>query len=314
MYIIIFYLPSLSGHYAIALFKYQRQNKKAQLLTPSHAPASSRCVVFYYSVTGRATGTLNVYLLKSNGTSPGLLRWSYTGITTSAWNYARVSIDSAADSFKVVFEAVVGASSTGMVSIDDVVSQDSPCKNNIDENDGEKEEEEEEKKKEEREEVEDEDRSLMASVYDCDFEALNFCKWSLASDDQFDWQLRQVSSLGSGPYTPTADHTRGTSQGKILIMPVTVNRKPDETAGLISPVLSAAGSRGNCLTFWYRLYGPENDGLRVYTKSGSSPGGTILMWTRRGTSGDAWKKAVVETKGTASYQVRIARLVLSFEY
>ena len=52
----------------------------------------------------------------------------------------------------------------------------------------------------------------VPSVYDCSFEGLNFCQWSQAKDNDFDWQLRQVSGLGADPYVPTKDHTRGTSR------------------------------------------------------------------------------------------------------
>ncbi|GFR70364.1 MAM and LDL-receptor class A domain-containing protein 1 [Elysia marginata] len=265
-------------------------------MTPSHAPTRSRCIVFYYSIEGRGPSTLNVYMLTSNGTAKGQLRWSSSVLTTRDWNYARVSLSSPSDSFKVVFEAVLGASTTGMISIDDVVSQDTACKSfptsaarNVN--------------SQPLTTQPPVTTTPVPSVYDCTFEGLDFCKWSQATDDQFDWQLRQVNGLGSSPYAsyvPTKDHTKGTSQGAILLMPVSVSRKPNETAGLISPTITP--TRANCLTFWYRLYGPENDGLQVYYVTGSTK---YLLWKRQGTTGSEWRRAMVQATAVRPYQWEI---------
>ena len=110
------------------------------------------------------------------------------------------------------------------------------------------------------------------------------------------WYSISLHYSSFSPLHPTLD------QGAILNMPVSVSRKPNEMAGIVSPVINPTG--GNCLIFWYRLYGPENDGLQVYAiKAGGSK---TLLWKRQGTSGSEWRRAIVETpaQDTSSYQVR----------
>lgn len=62
-----------------------------------------------------------------------------------------------------------------------------------------------------------------------------------------------------------------------------------EAAHLISPQISTAD--GNCLSFYFHMYGLNIRGLAVYTQSLS--GSRHLLWRLNGEHGDAWKFASV---------------------
>ena len=42
-------------------------------------------------------------------------------------------------------------------------------------------------------------------------------------------------------------------------------RKPNDTAGLVSPVIRKGGSYA-CVIFWYHMFGPHVNALNVYMK------------------------------------------------
>lgn len=46
-------------------------------------------------------------------------------------------------------------------------------------------------------------------------------------------------------------------------------RKPNDTAGLVSPSIQKPGSSA-CVLFWYHMFGPHVNALNVYMKVGNS--------------------------------------------
>lgn len=45
-------------------------------------------------------------------------------------------------------------------------------------------------------------------------------------------------------------------------------RKPNDTAGLVSPSIQKSGSSA-CVLFWYHMFGPHVNALNVYLKVGN---------------------------------------------
>jgi len=45
-------------------------------------------------------------------------------------------------------------------------------------------------------------------------------------------------------------------------------RKPNDTAGLVSPAIQKSGSSA-CVLFWYHMFGPHVNALNVYMKVGN---------------------------------------------
>uniref|UniRef100_A0A2C9KDP3 MAM domain-containing protein n=1 Tax=Biomphalaria glabrata TaxID=6526 RepID=A0A2C9KDP3_BIOGL len=146
----------------------------------------------------------------------------------------------------------------------------------------------------------------MPSPYDCTFESASTCTWTQSNTDQFDWSVVQPISQGLVMYATAQDHTQGTNQGFTLHLPTSQIRHPNDTAALTSPSLPPAGAlHGDCLSFWYRLYGPSVDGLQVYTVTVNT---RTLLWQRLGSQGPDWRLAQVETTGTQYYQYQIVGL------
>ena len=67
---------------------------------------------------------------------------------------------------------------------------------------------------------------------------------------------------------PTSDHTSG--KGKYIFIEASSPRKVNDTAVIASPTVNSDGDY--CLTFWYHMYGPDVNTLRVSSQplSGSS--------------------------------------------
>ncbi|KAK0068562.1 MAM and LDL-receptor class A domain-containing protein 2, partial [Biomphalaria pfeifferi] len=290
-------LRTQQGHFAIAMFTAQAPGNNAYLYTPIHNPDDSWCFTFYYYMTGQDPGMLNVYLYIPDQNTFTLL-WSLNDQKDN-WNLARIPVSSSSHKFQLVFEANVGTRTDGMIALDDIVSQDSLCttypgsarRGDI---------------------MTAATRALstgttpMPSPYDCTFESASTCTWTQSNTDQFDWSVVQPISQGLVMYATAQDHTQGTNQGFTLHLPTSQIRHPNDTAALSSPSLPPAGAlHGDCLSFWYRLYGPSVDGLQVYTVTVNT---RTLLWQRLGSQGPDWRLAQVETTGTQYYQYQFVGL------
>ena len=79
-----------------------------------------------------------------------------------------------------------------------------------------------------------------------------------------------------------------TGQGWYVYIETSFPRKPNDTARIISPRVKGNGSSKaiRCVSFWYHMYGPHVDVLRLYKKQGSSLGKP--RWTRQGDQGNKW--------------------------
>lgn len=96
-------------------------------------------------------------------------------------------------------------------------------------------------------------------------------------------------------------------QGYMLHLPTSLVRHANDHASILSPLLPAAGALyGDCLTFWYRLYGPSVDGIFVNRIIGNTK---TLLWQRNGTQGQDWRFAQVQITGSQSYKVRTAEVL-----
>ena len=80
-------------------------------------------------------------------------------------------------------------------------------------------------------------------------------------------------------------------------------RQPGDKAILVSQQIPANTRPGNCIIFWYHMYGAHVSVLNMYiqTGSGALPKPT---WTRNGTQGNEWKKGMVFYTSTLPYKVR----------
>lgn len=79
-------------------------------------------------------------------------------------------------------------------------------------------------------------------------------------------------------------------------------RQPGDKAVLVSDQIPPNTRPGNCLTFWYHMYGFHVGALNVYILTGGSVLGKPT-WTRNGTQLNQWLKGMVFIPSVLSYNV-----------
>nr|XP_015798985.2 apical endosomal glycoprotein [Nothobranchius furzeri] len=108
----------------------------------------------------------------------------------------------------------------------------------------------------------------------CNFEE-GLCGWYQDNSDDFDWSV--LSGM---------DHTIGVGRS------LSVDMWSESLRGAFGRLLSFPQSPGPtdyCLSFFYKLYGPNAGALNV--KLTDLYGAEILLWTRSGAHGNAWHEA-----------------------
>ena len=73
-------------------------------------------------------------------------------------------------------------------------------------------------------------------------------------------------------------------------------RRPGDKARLISPTLN--GASRYCVTFYYHMYGPHINALKVYLAQNTTLGSAV--WQRTGTQGNKWNKGTLQIPGGSS--------------
>ena len=94
-----------------------------------------------------------------------------------------------------------------------------------------------------------------------------------------------------------------TGQGWYIYIETSFPRLPNDTARIISPTIRGNGSYKaiHCVSFWYHMYGPHVDVLRLYKKEGSSLGKP--QWVRQGDQGNRWIQGEFTVEHTKDVQV-----------
>ena len=79
-------------------------------------------------------------------------------------------------------------------------------------------------------------------------------------------------------------------------------RQRGDKAVLVSSKIPANSRPGDCISFWYHMFGAHVGTLNFYIQTGSGvlPNPT---WTRTGTQGNEWRKAMVFYPSTLQYKV-----------
>lgn len=94
--------------------------------------------------------------------------------------------------------------------------------------------------------------------------------------------------------------------GYYVYIEASAPRRPNDTAQLISPAVSAS-SNPRCLTFWYFMYGAHVNSLNIYISVGANLGSPI--WTRKGTQGNRWNQAQVTLTNTKQFNASLSYLL-----
>ncbi|CAH3118157.1 unnamed protein product [Pocillopora meandrina] len=236
-------------------------------------PSNGRCMQFWYHMNGSHIGTLNVYM-RVYGQSETKL-WSLSGDQGTAWKAARLQILSGGRHYQIIFEGIRGVDYQGDIAIDDITFTTTVGKCIT--------------------------SPVSAVPFDCNFEN-GICSWSQSITDRFDW-TRHRGSTGSVLTGPSIDHTTGTSQGWYVYIETSFPRQVNDTARILSPTIKADGSQKSihCVSFWYHMYGPHVDTLRLYQKVGSTLGKP--KWVRQGDQGNQWIQGEYTVEHTKDVQI-----------
>lgn len=87
-------------------------------------------------------------------------------------------------------------------------------------------------------------------------------------------------------------------------------RQFGDKAILVSKQISPNSRPGNCIIFWYHMYGAHIGTLNMYiqTVGGALPKPT---WTMTGTQGNKWKKGMVFHRSSLPFKVVLLKSLLS---
>ncbi|NWT22031.1 AEGP protein, partial [Cardinalis cardinalis] len=139
--------------------------------------------------------------------------------------------------------------------------------------------------------------SPTAAELSCNFER-GMCGWYQDLSSDFKW----VHSTGQGQ---GSDHTTGS--GYFLSVDCSVPWSHGQRALLLTSHQEPA-TAPRCLSFWYRLSGPQIGTLNL--KLWPEGGEEVVLWTRRGTQGSVWHRAWATLPSTGQRRYRVAFEVL----
>ncbi|KAK3546332.1 hypothetical protein QTP70_025671, partial [Hemibagrus guttatus] len=247
-----------SGHYFYMDFSSRLSGHTARMFSPLFTSGNNQCLHLWFYMSGKDTGTLNVYQKNSNGAHSLLL--SQSGEQGELWRFAQAPLPHTGPEYRIVVEGIKGESEQGIVAMDDVLVSHYPC----------------------------------TGPGHCDFE-VNMCSWrNLMAEDNMDWLRNQGKSRATST-GPSVDHTTNSAIGYYLYVDTTVGRWGDR-ALLLSEIFPP-GNREQCFTFWYHIYGQNVGNLNLYTNNRTlhDNGDKLghLIWTDSGDEGDVWWSAKV---------------------
>ncbi|KAM6431537.1 apical endosomal glycoprotein isoform 2-T2 [Liasis olivaceus] len=137
--------------------------------------------------------------------------------------------------------------------------------------------------------------SASQAELSCNFET-DWCGWHLEQSDGFDWKR-------SGSQGWTMDHTTGS--GSFLFVDPSGPWTQGWRARLISApqAAAAATAEASCVSFWYRMDGPQIGTLTLKMKEAGES--EQVLWTRTGSDGAVWHRefATISPKPGQNYQV-----------
>lgn len=260
-------------------------------------------VRFWFHMRGSSIGTLRVYAFDKFSRQTIWTRFRSGG---SEWGRAEVPLFNTSNSFQVIFEAEhSGFNYQGDIAIDDVsftpecrpasrenvtcLSNSFPCGSGecipLD------------KQCDFTDDCFDASDELNCGAYTpgrCNFDE-NFCGWTNATDDNFDWERRtgRTQSVGTGP---PYDHTHGFGfRGHYIYIEASTPRVPNDIARLLSPQFMWSGVKNCKVRFFYHMYTSWFTPGTLYVKLlNTVTGQTVDLWQRSGNQGKRWLKAEVD--------------------
>lgn len=143
---------------------------------------------------------------------------------------------------------------------------------------------------------------ISAPDLQCDFEN-GICNWEQDTEDDFDWTRHQgpTATLNTGPMK---DHTLGTAKGHYLYIESSEPQVFQNTAALLSPILSAPAPGACAFRFHYHMSGKHIYRLAIYQRVRRHTRGQLL-WQIFGNQGNRWIKKHLDISSRQPFQVWI---------
>ncbi|XP_078483559.1 MAM and LDL-receptor class A domain-containing protein 1-like isoform X2 [Ciona intestinalis] len=258
-----------SGKYALAKGSSGTTAKQTTSLnTPVYNIAGSNvCVDFYYTMYGKDVGTLTVVQLDDKGIVVKNI-WNKQGDQGRDWLPAQTGFTKTGSSFIVSFQIERGDSQLCDVAIDDVLVYEGLC--------------------------------VAGS---CSFD-VGPCTWvQVVTLDDFDWDWNQ----GTTPTTntgPTTDHTSG--GGKYMFIETSNPRLEGDRALLQSDQKLKTTGSGDCLSFFYHMYGSTIGTLNILVGDTNN---NVVWWQLLGDQGQHWNEAQVTITSHTNYHIYFEAIV-----
>lgn len=95
--------------------------------------------------------------------------------------------------------------------------------------------------------------------------------------------------------------------GAYIYMETSSPRHKGERAVLSSGIQPATLASGQCLSFWYHMFGAHVSTLNVYLKT--QTGNQTMIWSRSRTQGNVWKNGLRTVKSTVPFEILFEGIV-----
>ncbi|XP_060582609.1 MAM and LDL-receptor class A domain-containing protein 1-like isoform X2 [Ruditapes philippinarum] len=271
---------SASGHYILVEGSTGQFYSRAHIETPVLGRTGPSCQIqFFYHMYGINAGNMRVLVQNANRTTDKTYIWSMTGNQGNSWKKAVVDIGQLPAGYKVQFEALPSRSILSGVPQSDMAFDDVTFINCgatvVDKN----------------------------TTVNCTFEN-GFCNFRQVTTDDFDWTWTNTSTptVGTGP---DRDHTTG--MGAYIYMETSSPRHIGERAVITSGIQAATLPGGQCLSFWYHMFGAHVSTLNVYLKT--QGGNKTMIWSRSRTQGNVWRNGLRNIKSLVPYEILFEGIV-----
>uniref|UniRef100_A0A8B9DUB8 MAM domain containing 4 n=1 Tax=Anser cygnoides TaxID=8845 RepID=A0A8B9DUB8_ANSCY len=237
----------------------------ARARTPLLGPSGPACSMeMSYRIQSGPQGFLAVSVV-DHTTGMTHLAWHVRGNGSMAWGRARVLLGERARPFQVELLGLVDLQDPADAAIDNVTFVQ--CDPDV--------------------------LPPGATELSCNFET-GLCGWYQDQASDFQW----VHSTGQGQ---GSDHTTGS--GYFLAANPSAPWSRGQRAQLITYGQEPA-TTPHCLTFWYRLAGPQIGTLNLKLQLEGAE--ETVLWTQRGTQGSLWHRGLATLPATGRQRYRLA--------
>ncbi|KAM3660245.1 apical endosomal glycoprotein [Ammospiza maritima maritima] len=241
----------------------------AKARSPLLGPSGPACTMeMSYHIHSDPQGFLAINVADHTTGSTQLV-WQTQGRGSTTGDHVRVPLGERSRPFQVELLALVDLQGSASVGVDNVTFEQ--CYHDV--------------------------VTPTAAELSCNFER-GMCGWYQDLSSDFKW----VHSTGQGQ---GSDHTTGS--GYFLSVDASVPWSHGQRALLLSSHQEPAAAP-RCLSFWYRLAGPQIGtlSLKLWPEGGEED----MLWTRRGTQGSIWHRARATLPSTGQRRYRVAFEVL----